>query len=60
MQHPGPLALIELLNGDPPPSHLAGTENFFAITRDNWSSYYEIAVIEMGGEAVEREIESKP
>ena len=47
-QHKGPLALIELLNGDNPPSYVAGTENFYAITRYNWSSYYAMAVIELG------------
>ncbi|MBT3067944.1 lytic murein transglycosylase B [Rhodoferax sp. U11-2br] len=46
--HPGKLALIELQNGDAPPSYLAGTENFYVITRYNWSSYYAMAVIELG------------
>jgi membrane-bound lytic murein transglycosylase B len=44
----GPLALIELQNGDAEPLYLAGTENFYAITRYNWSSYYAMAVIELG------------
>jgi membrane-bound lytic murein transglycosylase B len=48
LQHQGPLALIELQNGDAPPSYVAGTENFYAITRYNWSSYYALAVIELG------------
>jgi membrane-bound lytic murein transglycosylase B len=46
--HKGPLALIELLNGNDPPSYVAGTENFYAITRYNWSSYYAMAVIDLG------------
>jgi membrane-bound lytic murein transglycosylase B len=47
-QHAGPLALIELQNGDAAPQYVAGTENFYAITRYNWSSYYAMAVIELG------------
>ena len=49
-QHQGPLALIELQNGDAPPQYLAGTENFYAITRYNSSSYYAMAVIELGAQ----------
>jgi membrane-bound lytic murein transglycosylase B len=54
-QHPGLLALIELQNGEAPPSYVAGTENFYAITRYNWSSYYAMAVIELG-QAVARQL----
>ena len=50
LQHAGPLALVELQNGDAPPLYVAGTENFYAITRYNWSSYYALAVIELGQE----------
>ncbi|HET9820795.1 MAG TPA: lytic murein transglycosylase B [Burkholderiaceae bacterium] len=46
--HEGPLALVELQNGDAAPSYVAGTRNFFAVTRYNWSSYYAMAVIELG------------
>ena len=59
LQHTGPLALVELQNGDAPPSYVAGTENFYAITRYNWSSYYAMAVIELG-QAVAAELERQP
>ncbi|HUR87570.1 MAG TPA: lytic murein transglycosylase B [Ramlibacter sp.] len=49
-EHAGKLALIELQNGDNPPQYIAGTENFYVITRYNWSSYYAMAVIELGQE----------
>ena len=48
-----PLALVELQNGTAAPSYVAGTTNFYAITRYNWSSYYAMAVVELG-EAVSR------
>ena len=50
LQHTGPLALVELQNGGDPPQYVAGTENFYAITRYNWSSYYAMAVFELGQE----------
>ncbi|MEO8525430.1 MAG: lytic murein transglycosylase B [Caldimonas sp.] len=49
------LALIELQNGGAAPSYVAGTTNFYAITRYNWSSYYAMAVVELG-EAVRARI----
>ena len=48
LDHKGPLALVELQNGKDEPSYVAGTENFYVITRYNWSSYYAMAVIELG------------
>jgi membrane-bound lytic murein transglycosylase B len=56
--HPGKLALIELQNGDNPPQYVAGTENFYVITRYNWSSYYAMAVIELGN-AIKAEVETQ-
>lgn len=46
--HEGALAVIELQNGEAAPSYAAGTGNFYALTRYNWSSYYAMAVIELG------------
>ena len=49
------LALVEVQNGDTaPPSHVAGTANFYALTRYNQSSSSALAVSELG-EAVKRE-----
>ncbi len=46
--HTGKLALVELENGNRPRSYVVGTENFYTITRYNQSSYYALAVIELG------------
>ena len=53
LEHKGPVALVELQNGDAEPQYVAGTENFYVITRYNWSSYYAMAVIELGREVKE-------
>jgi membrane-bound lytic murein transglycosylase B len=53
LEHPGPLALVALQNGTAAPSYVAGTGNFYAVTRYNWSSYYALAVIELGREIQE-------
>jgi membrane-bound lytic murein transglycosylase B len=57
--HSGLLALIGLQSGTDPLQYVAGTENFCAITRYNWSSCYAMAVIEMA-EAVAREVRIAP
>jgi membrane-bound lytic murein transglycosylase B len=53
-KHDGLLALVELQNGNAAPSYVAGTANFYAVTRYNWSSYYAMAVLALG-DAVKRQ-----
>lgn len=53
--HVGPLALVMVENGALEPSYVAGTQNFYALTRYNRSSYYALAVIALG-EAVRRSL----
>ncbi len=54
LNHPGKLALVKLENGGATATLIAGTANFYAITRYNQSSYYALAVIKLG-EAVKRD-----
>jgi membrane-bound lytic murein transglycosylase B len=56
---PGPLAFVELQNGDAAPTYVLGTRNFYIVTRYNWSSYYAMAVIELGA-ALKREMAMAP
>ena len=53
-----PVALVELENGTAPPSYVAGTDNFYVVTRYNWSSYYALAVIDLG-EAIQALLEPR-
>lgn len=55
-----PLALIELKNGSSGPTeYISGTENFYAITRYNWSAFYALSVIELGREVHEAYLASQ-
>lgn len=46
--HHGLLALVSVDNGADAPSYIAGTQNFFVLTRYNRSSYYARAVLALG------------
>ncbi|MFL6695580.1 MAG: lytic transglycosylase domain-containing protein, partial [Vitreoscilla sp.] len=56
---PGLLGFTELQNGGDPPTYVAGTQNFYVVTRYNWSAYYAMAVIELGA-ALKREMALAP
>jgi membrane-bound lytic murein transglycosylase B len=48
LRHKGDLALVMLENAKGRPTYVAGTQNFYVVTRYNWSSYYALGVIELG------------
>jgi membrane-bound lytic murein transglycosylase B len=56
--HKDTMALVKLENGGNEPSYVAGTQNFWVVTRYNWSSYYALAVIELG-EAIAAEYDPR-
>lgn len=55
-QYDGLMALVELKNGARAPEYILGTENFYAVTRYNQSSYYALAVLQLG-EAVQQRMQ---
>ncbi|RZL33499.1 MAG: lytic murein transglycosylase, partial [Rubrivivax sp.] len=59
--HVGPMAVIELQNGPKQPTTtLLGTQNFWVVTRYNWSAYYALAVIELGQAVKARRAQATP
>ncbi len=55
-RYPGLLALVKVNNGaGAAPSYVLGTQNFYALTRYNASSYYARAVLDLG-RAVQRAV----
>ena len=48
LAHNDKLALVLLENAKGSPTYVAGTQNFYVVTRYNWSSYYALAVIDLG------------
>ena len=57
-QYGGKLALIELPNGTGVPEYVVGSENFYVVTRYNHSSFYAMAVLELG-EAVAQAVRGR-
>lgn len=58
--HAGPMAVIELQNGPKKPTTvLLGTQNFWVVTRYNWSAYYALAVIELGQAVKARRLQQR-
>lgn len=48
-------ALVELQNGDEGSEYVLGSRNFFVLTRYNRSSYYAMAVLQLGQEVMANE-----
>ena len=60
-EHDGPMAVIELQNGPKKPTTVVlGTQNFWVVTRYNWSAYYAMAVIELGQAVKARRLQAQP
>jgi len=58
--HAGLLALVALPMGESTaPHYVLGTDNFYAITRYNWSSQYAMAVIDLA-QAIEAAAQTQP
>lgn len=53
----GLLALVELQMGEAPAVYVAGTQNFWVLSRYNRSSYYVMAVLALGEEVKRRRLQ---
>lgn len=52
LDYPGKLAVVQLANPGQAADYVLGTDNFYAVTRYNHSSFYALAVLQLGQRVV--------